>query len=85
MPAITKPPSEYLAEGRLVITCETERGLPHALAGLGDGCVAYASDYPHWDCEFPESVRAISERADLTDDQKNAVLGANAARILGWT
>jgi predicted TIM-barrel fold metal-dependent hydrolase len=85
MPAITKPPSEYLADGRVVISCEAEHGIPHALSGLGDQCVAYASDYPHWDCEFPDSVRAISERDDLTDDQKAAVLGANAARILGWT
>jgi predicted TIM-barrel fold metal-dependent hydrolase len=85
MPAITRRPSEYLADGRVVISCEAEHGLAHALAGLGDQCVAYASDYPHWDCEFPDSVRAISERDDLTDDQKTAILGANAARILGWT
>jgi len=85
MPKITKEPSEYLADGRVVISCEAEKGLAHALAGLGDRCVAYASDYPHWDCEFPDSVRAIADRDDLTEDQKDAVLGGNAARILGWS
>ena len=53
---ITRQPSEFLADGRIVITCEAERWLPHSIAGLGPQTVAYASDYPHWDCEFPDSV-----------------------------
>ena len=44
----------------------------------------FASDYPHWDAEFPDSVRAISERDDLDERQKAAVLGGNAARVYGW-
>ena len=84
MPAIVKPPSEYLADGRLVVSCEAERHLDYALAGLGQHAVVYASDYPHWDAEFPDSVRAIADRADLDDAQKAAVLGGNAARIYGW-
>jgi predicted TIM-barrel fold metal-dependent hydrolase len=83
MPAISKPPSEYLRDGRVVVSCEAERHLPHALAGLGAQTVAYASDYPHWDCEFPESVRKIADRDDLTDEQKRAVLGDNALRLYG--
>jgi predicted TIM-barrel fold metal-dependent hydrolase len=84
MPRITRPPSEYLADGRLVISCEAERHLAHALAGLGPHAVVFASDYPHWDAEFPNSVRAIAERADLDEDQKAAVLGGNAARVYRW-
>lgn len=83
MPLITKAPSEYLRDGRVVVSCEAEQHLPHALAGLGGHVVAYASDYPHWDCEFPESVRKIAGRADLTEQQKDAVLGGNAERLYG--
>ena len=85
MPLITQRPSDYLADGRVVISCEAEQHLGHALAGLGNHAVVYASDYPHWDAEFPDSVRAITGHADLDDDQKAAVLGANAARIYGWS
>jgi predicted TIM-barrel fold metal-dependent hydrolase len=78
-----RPPSDYLSEGRIVITCEAERWLPHAVAGLGPQTVAYASDYPHWDCEFPDSVRKIDERADLDAADKAAIFAGNARRILG--
>jgi predicted TIM-barrel fold metal-dependent hydrolase len=81
MPLLTKRPSEYLHDGRIVVSCEGERFLPHALAGLGEHTVAFASDYPHWDSEFPNTVRNISDRDDLTDDQKRAVLGGNALRL----
>ena len=67
-----------------MVSCEAERHLDYALAGLGQHAVVYASDYPHWDAEFPDSVRAITDRADLDDAQKAAVLGGNAARIYGW-
>ena len=76
-------PSDYLDEGRLVITCEAERWLPHAVTGLGAQTVAYASDYPHWDCEFPESVRKIDARDDISAADKAAILAGNARRILG--
>ena len=84
MPLITKAPSEYLADGRVVVSCEGEQHLPHTLAGLGPQAVVYASDYPHWDAEFPETVRNITARDDLDDEQKAAVLGDNAARIYRW-
>ena len=72
MPHISKPPSEFLADGRLVVSCEGERHLPHALRGLGSQIVVYASDYPHWDAEFPDTVRHIADRDDLTEAEKAA-------------
>jgi len=84
MPHISKAPSEFLADGRLVVSCEGEQHLPHALRGLGSHSVVYASDYPHWDAEFPDTVRHIADRDDLTDAEKAAVLGENAARVYGW-
>jgi predicted TIM-barrel fold metal-dependent hydrolase len=48
---------------------------------VGADKIVYASDYPHWDCEFPNSVRAIAERSELDDDVKRAILHDNARRI----
>ena len=67
------------------MTCEPEEhGIAYAVECLGDHVVAYASDYPHWDAEFPGSVAHITGRTDLSDDAKTAILGTNAARLLGW-
>ena len=44
----------------------------------------YASDYCHWDCDFPNSVRDIAERSDLSDEAKRKVLAENAARLYGF-
>ena len=53
------------------------------LDSLGDDVVCYASDYCHWDCAFPHSVKLLAERPDLSDARKTAVLGANGARLYG--
>jgi predicted TIM-barrel fold metal-dependent hydrolase len=45
----------------------------------------YASDYAHWDSEFPESVRLVASIPDLTDEQKRRVLGRNAVAWFGLT
>ena len=85
MPAIRMEPSMYLADGRLVISCEAEPDLGHTVDRLGDHVVAYASDYPHWDCEFPDSVTKIVQRDDLGRDAKRMVLADNARRVLYGT
>jgi len=82
MPAITMEPSLYLADGRLVISCEAEPDLGHTIDQLGEHVVAYASDYPHWDAEFPDSVTHIVEREDISRAAKHAVLADNARRVL---
>ena len=41
-----------------------------------------ASDYPHFDSEFPHTVASIRARTDLTGSQKDKILGENAARLL---
>jgi len=41
-----------------------------------------ASDYPHFDSEFPHTVSNIRARGDLTERQKDKILGENAVRLL---
>jgi len=73
-----------VTEGRVVISCEPEEhGIAYAAERLGPGVVVYASDYPHWDAEFPGSVAAVRDRADLDPATRQAILGGNARRLLG--
>ncbi len=79
---ITKPPSETFSEGRCVLSCEPEeKCLAFVAESVGADKIVYASDYPHWDCEFPNSVRAIATRDEITDDVKRAILYENSRRL----
>jgi predicted TIM-barrel fold metal-dependent hydrolase len=76
-------PSEYVAEGRVLVSCEPEEeAIEYVVRRLGADKVIYASDYPHWDADFPNSVRSIDEREDLSAEAKRAILGGNAAKFL---
>ena len=79
-PACKRKPREYLARGQLHVSCEPEESaLPFVTATLGDHFVMYASDYPHWDSDFPNSTRGLRERTDLAPEVKARILGENAA------
>lgn len=82
-PELDRPPSEYFL-GRGFVSCEPEeRALPWVIDTLGDGVVCYASDYCHWDCSFPDSVKLLVDRSDFGEDAKVALLGTNAAHLYG--
>ena len=83
-PLLAKSPSEYLASGNIFISCEAdERMLPETLRVLGEDVVMFASDFPHWDAEFPENIRRLLAREDLTPAQREKVAGLNAQRLYG--
>jgi predicted TIM-barrel fold metal-dependent hydrolase len=65
------------------VTCEAdEKLLPLALAEIGEDHVCMATDYPHFDSEFPDTVAELRARSDITERQKEKILGQNAARLL---
>jgi predicted TIM-barrel fold metal-dependent hydrolase len=80
VPGCRRPPSEYVARGQCLFTCEPEeRSLAWVVGALGVDAVMYASDYPHWDSDFPHTVAPIRDRGDLGPAQKAAILGGTAA------
>jgi uncharacterized protein len=82
LPRVRRDPAEHLASDRCFYTCEPEEETVPLVAGIvGDGRLMYASDYAHFDCMCPDSVKTIAERGDLTDELKRQLLGANAARL----
>jgi len=45
---------------------------------LGDGVLMYASDYPHSECRFPNSVNNVPAWTSLERDTREKLL-------MGWT
>ena len=83
-PVLKKKPSEYVRSGKIYFSCEAgEWLLPQAVKLIGENQIVYASDYPHWDNSFPESIDEIRDRGDLSDTQKRKILGDNARRMYG--
>jgi len=77
-----RDPREIIERGQIYVSCEPdETVLPAVLDALGSDFVMYASDYPHWDGEFPNSTRALRSRTDLSEVSRRKVLGENARRF----
>ena len=82
VPLMRREPIDYVRAGQAFFSCESDEvTLESALEHLGDDGVMYASDYPHWDCSFPDSVRMIEARPGLRPAAKQKILGANASRL----
>jgi hypothetical protein len=81
-PHITRKPSEYVKRNCWV-TCEAdERLLAFALQEFNEDHVLMASDYPHFDSEFPGTVHELRERGDVSQKQKDKILTGNPQRLL---
>jgi hypothetical protein len=79
---LTMEPSEYVKRN-CYVTCEAdEKLLGASLNEFPEDHVLMASDYPHFDSEFPHTVSKIRARTDITDRQKHLILEENAARLL---
>ena len=78
-PAIDRKPSEYFLAGNCFISCEPdEQMLKQVVELMGDRKIVYASDYYHWDCSFPDTVKLIAERNDISDATKKRIFDENA-------
>lgn len=84
MTQIERMPSEYMKKN-CFYTCESdEKNLALAIEEMGLSQVLFASDYPHFDSEYPNTVPDIKARTDITSKQKEAILGKNAEAMFGW-
>jgi predicted TIM-barrel fold metal-dependent hydrolase len=74
-------PSDLFSEGRMVVSCEPgEIMLPAVINAMGDRCIMYASDYPHGDSKWPETVSRIRS-AGISAETQQRILGDNAGRL----
>ncbi|HEV2098407.1 MAG TPA: amidohydrolase family protein, partial [Stellaceae bacterium] len=80
-------PSEYMQSGRFFCSIEHHEGedmFAHVTGFLGDNVLMYASDYPHSECQFPNSVDNILAWS-LNEDTKKKLLSGNATRFFKQT
>jgi predicted TIM-barrel fold metal-dependent hydrolase len=79
-----RDPNDYLRTGNVYVTCEPDEPiLPGVIEVLGSDFIMFASDYPHWDGEWPESTKGLRSRADISDKDRAKIAGANAQRFYG--
>src|SRR5262249_28567015 len=83
-PNLKKKPSDYVRLGKIYFSCEADEWLlPQAVKLVGENQIVYASDFPHWDNSYPQSLNEIRDRGDLSDAQKRKILSDNARRLYG--
>ncbi|MBV9824673.1 MAG: amidohydrolase [Alphaproteobacteria bacterium] len=82
-PSITlkKKPTEYLKQLYFDALVFSPEGLRHLAAQVGTSQIMLGSDYPYpWELHPADAIMATSS---LSDDEKVAILGGNAARVFG--
>ena len=58
-----------------------ESQLAHAIEYLGADHFLFASDIPHWDCEFPGNLQHLRNHAAPSPEVKEKILYQNAKRL----
>ena len=85
LPKLKQRPSEYVTSGRYFQSIEIPEGarLTNAVMDLvGDQVLMYASDYPHGESHFPESVSLVLSW-EMDTKRKRKLLWDNAVRFYG--
>jgi predicted TIM-barrel fold metal-dependent hydrolase len=84
MPNLNRKPSAIFRESPIYVSIEAGEGLlPETVAYVGDDHFLYATDIPHWDNEFPESLEEIRQHPRLSRESKEKILYRNAQTLFG--
>ena len=81
-------PSEYLKSGRYFCSIERQEGeeMYRMVSGfLGEDVLMYASDYPHSECQFPNSIDNILAWQSLKPQTQQKLFWDNATRFYRQT
>ncbi|MBM3598209.1 MAG: amidohydrolase [Alphaproteobacteria bacterium] len=83
-PDLKHKPSDCVANHPIYFTVEAgEKLLPATVDYLGEDRLCYASDFPHWDNEFPHNIAALRARTDLGEVAKRKLFYDNAKALYG--
>jgi len=83
LPELKHKPSEYVTSGRYFQSIEIHEGarLTNAVMDLvGEDILMYASDYPHMECHYPDSVNDVLAW-DMSEGRKRKLLWDNAVKF----
>ena len=81
-PLCKKRPSDYIKSGQVYLHAEDYEPFIGATAEyLSPEVLYYASDWPHWDSEFPENIDHLNKRKDLSPEAKKWLLADTAKKL----
>ena len=83
-PLLKAKPSEYMNCGRVFVSCEPEeKTLRYVPEFFPAENILFASDYPHWDGQFPDAVSTLADRSDVPGSLKRKIFFDNPQRFYG--
>jgi len=83
-PALKQRPSDCVRQHPIFFSFEAEETLlPETFKYVGENHFVYATDIPHWDCEFPANLHHTQQRTDLSAETKNKILYDNVKALYG--
>src|SRR5579883_520753 len=83
-PLLKAKPSEYMTCGRVFVSCEPEeKTLRYVPDFFPAENILFASDYPHWDGQFPNAVATLADRTDIAGELKRKIFADNPRRFYG--
>ena len=81
VPFMKRKPHQYMEDGQCFVSClPEEAGIKAVLEQIGDAGIVFASDYPHWDCGFPETVERV-KKLDIPEASKAHIFEDNALKL----
>jgi predicted TIM-barrel fold metal-dependent hydrolase len=82
VPFLRHKPSEVIRSENFFVSCDPdEETLPYVVSRVGAEHILYASDYPHFDGRFPDTVKYTADRAEFSDAQRRLILDENPRRL----
>jgi hypothetical protein len=84
-PALPEEAERLLDPGSSSSAEGDEKSVPEVIRRLGNDIIFYASDVPHWDHDFPENIRELATRQDLSAESKRKILYENTRRLYELT
>ncbi len=87
-PRLKHHPEDYLKSGRFFCSVERHEGADMynmVRNFLGDDVLMYASDYPHSECQFPNTVDNFLAWDGFGDETRKKLMWDNAARFFRYS
>jgi uncharacterized protein len=82
VPNLKRKPSEVIRSENFFISCDPdEETLPYVVEFVGAERILYASDYPHFDGRFPNTVNYTAGRKEFSPAVRAKILEDNPRRL----
>jgi predicted TIM-barrel fold metal-dependent hydrolase len=82
VPFLHRKPSDVIRSENFFISCDPdEETLPYVVDAVGAGHILYASDYPHFDGRFPDTVKLTAGRKEFDTSVQRKILLENPTRL----